>query len=324
MATPIYQLISFTSAYEEVWTWHFHFLLWRLLKLHMLSWQPSLGCFGITNHLTGTVFQFASWSLSMKCTNLWWLSHLAGLKCYRLPWLHTRHYSVCCSLWWRFESRQVLGPTPLSEQTRDPAECKHKQSLGPPENEMENRDLIWLTACPSPPKRLKHHAHCISSPGLLSGRTWWQYHAPSVGWNSFLRHTKPSECQTGVDRWATNKNDSIWQKTACVCWWSIHTFLKCKIYTAFLKKGVKSTHPSLLTSLRSTRKHVCRPQTTYLRTVLVHVSQVFGQSRQGNILLQVPQSGWINLHSFHSVRLDPANLTKQTLCLHTQTSVQIQ
>lgn len=59
-------------------------------------------------------------------------------------------------------------------------------------------------------------------------------------------------------------------------------------------------------------------QTIYLRTVLVHVSQVFRQSRQGNILLQVPQSGRINLHSFNSVRLDPANLTKQTLCLDTQ------
>lgn len=62
-------------------------------------------------------------------------------------------------------------------------------------------------------------------------------------------------------------------------------------------------------------------QTMYLRTVLVHVSQVFRQSRQGDVLLQVPQSGGINLHSFNSVGLDPSNLTKQTLCLHTQNVV---
>lgn len=46
----------------------------------------------------------------------------------------------------------MLCPTPLSEQTRDPAACKHKQSLGPPENEMEERDLIPLTSCLSPLK----------------------------------------------------------------------------------------------------------------------------------------------------------------------------
>lgn len=31
------------------------------------------------------------------------------------------------------------------------------------------------------------------SPGLLSGRTWWRYHAPSADWNSFLLHTRPGE-----------------------------------------------------------------------------------------------------------------------------------
>lgn len=68
---------------------------------------------------------------------------------------------------------------------------------------------------------------------------------------------------------------------------------------------------------------ICPPavkvQTIYLRTVLVHVGQVFRQSRQGDVLLQVPQSGGINLHSFNSVGLDPSNLTEQTLCLHTHT-----
>lgn len=51
---------------------------------------------------------------------------------------------------------------------------------------------IQLT-CRSPAYWAKHIGHCIRSPGLLSGRIWWQYHVPSVDWNSFLRHTKPSK-----------------------------------------------------------------------------------------------------------------------------------
>lgn len=55
----------------------------------------------------------------------------------------------------------------------------------------------------------------------------------------------------------------------------------------------------------------------YLRTILVHVGQVFGQGRQGNVFLQVPQCGWINLHPFNSVWLDPPNFAEQTLRLQT-------
>ncbi len=56
---------------------------------------------------------------------------------------------------------------------------------------------------------------------------------------------------------------------------------------------------------------------SHLRTVLVHVSQVFGQGGQSDVFLKVPKCGGINLHPLSSVRFDPANLTEQTFCLQT-------
>ena len=71
----------------------------------------------------------------------------------------------------------------------------------------------------------------------------------------------------------------------------------------------------------SDRQEPQRQGTSDLRTVLVHVRQVFGKRRQSNVFLQVPQSCWINLHPLDSERLDPANLAKHTLRLRTHNAM---
>lgn len=179
----------------------------------------------------------------------------------------------------------MLCPAPLSEQTHDPAECKHKQSLDPPE---KDRRKSWISgptnvSITSLLSRTSRPLHKITWIAL-----WKNLMAISCSLCRLKQFPATHQAFRETERWAAAR-DSCSKKDCCT-----------------VSLLLQSCHSAL------------KLQTIYLGTVLVHVSQVLRQSRQGNVLLQVPQSGRINLHSFNSVGLNPANLTKQTLCLHTK------
>lgn len=95
--------------------------------------------------------------------------------------------------------------------------------------------------CPSPAYWAEHLGRCTRSPGLLSGRTWWQYHVPSVDWNSFLRRTKPSERQKGEQQLGTH----VAKKTAA------QSHYYCKAVTLLSNFRQFTSGQSLSMSVRS-------------------------------------------------------------------------